>query len=60
MVFDLNMKKISFIGKIISDGRLTVPIEVRLAMDIKEGDLVVCSLHSTRTNVRKELKVKNE
>jgi len=43
----------SFVAKVISDGRITIPNEIRDLMGVNDGDLVVCSIRRAgKSNVR--------
>lgn len=47
------------IGKVTRKGRITIPIEMRRALGLQEGDVVTCTLRGDKIQIvrgRKEVK----
>ena len=49
MVFALSVNEAEFTAYIRRNGRITVPKEVRDALDIEEGNLVKCKIRKVET-----------
>jgi bifunctional DNA-binding transcriptional regulator/antitoxin component of YhaV-PrlF toxin-antitoxin module len=50
------MDHMSFIGKIISDGRITIPNKIRTLIGINDGDLVICSIKLAKSKYNLNIK----
>jgi len=44
---------LKFIGRIISDGRVTIPEKIRELLGLKNGDYVSCEVEGVRSPVNK-------
>lgn len=47
---------VSFVAKIISDGRVTIPTPIRGMMELREGDVVTCTVRRLPIRIKNVVK----